>query len=78
LLALSRNLGLITGASVMGAVFAFASGPTSLAAAAPEAVAAGIRSTFAAAAVAVLVALGLVVSQARALPLARLDARARA
>ena len=79
LLALSRNLGLITGASVMGAVFAFASGPSSLAAAVPQAVAAGMRFTFAAAAVVVLFALALaVMSQVRASPAARLNAQARA
>jgi EmrB/QacA subfamily drug resistance transporter len=46
LLNLSRNLGLITGASVMGAVFALASGVTDLRAASPEAVGAGMRVTF--------------------------------
>lgn len=57
---LSRNLGLITGASVMGAVFAFASGASDITAAAPAAVAAGMRVTFAVAAGLVLVALALV------------------
>ena len=47
LLNLSRNLGLVTGASVMGAVFAFASGASDVAAARPEAVGAGMRFTFA-------------------------------
>src|SRR4051794_5203357 len=46
LLNLSRNLGLITGASVMGAVFALGS-TTSVMRARPEAVAAGMRLTFA-------------------------------
>ncbi len=50
MLSLSRNLGLITGASVMGAVFAFASATTDIAMAPPEAVAAGMRATFAVAA----------------------------
>lgn len=50
LLNLSRNLGLITGASAMGAVFALASGAVDIAAAPPEAVAAGMRATFAVAA----------------------------
>ena len=55
MLGLSRNLGLITGASVMGALFAFAfafaSAASDITAARPEAVASGIRVTFAAAAV---------------------------
>ena len=46
LLNLARNLGLITGASAMGAVFAHASGTSDLAATAPAAVAAGTRVTF--------------------------------
>jgi len=46
LLNLSRNLGLITGASVMGALFAFASHATDITAAHPEAVAGGMRITF--------------------------------
>ena len=50
MLNLSRNLGLITGASVMGAVFAFASATTDITTAQPEAVAAGMRITFAVAA----------------------------
>ena len=49
-LSLSRNLGLITGASVMGAVFAFASAASDITAANPEAVATGMRITFAVAA----------------------------
>jgi EmrB/QacA subfamily drug resistance transporter len=57
LLNLSRNLGLITGASVMGAVFALASATTDIAAARPEAVATGMRVTFAVAAVLIVVAL---------------------
>jgi MFS family permease len=51
MLSLSRNLGLVTGASVMGAVFVSTSGPS------PEAVAAGMRATFAVAAGLVGVAL---------------------
>lgn len=47
LLNLSRNLGLITGASVMGAVFAFASGTHDIMAANPAAVTTGMRVTFA-------------------------------
>ncbi len=47
MLNLSRNLGLVTGASVMGAAFAFGSGATEIAAASPEAVAYGMQFTFA-------------------------------
>lgn len=50
LLALSRNLGLLTGASVMGAVFAYAVGTEDLRTAPPEALANGLRSSFALAA----------------------------
>jgi EmrB/QacA subfamily drug resistance transporter len=57
MLNLSRNLGLITGASVMGAVFALGSGTTNVMAARPEAVAAGMRLTFAVAALLIIVAL---------------------
>ena len=51
LVGLSRNLGLITGASAMGALFAFASTARPLSAARPDNVAFGMRVTFAAAAV---------------------------
>ncbi|MEY9324143.1 MFS transporter [Sinorhizobium fredii] len=54
LLNLSRNLGLITGASVMGAVFSFAA--VSEAATAGSAAAAGMRATFAVATVLVVMA----------------------
>jgi EmrB/QacA subfamily drug resistance transporter len=59
LLNLSRNLGLITGASVMGAVFALGSAAASPIAARPVAVAAGMRLTFGVAAALVLVALAI-------------------
>lgn len=59
MLNLSRNLGLITGASVMGAVFAFASDTRDVTAAAPDAVATGMRVTFAVAAALIVVALAL-------------------
>jgi hypothetical protein len=59
LLSLSRNLGLITGASVMAAVFALASATTDITTAHPEAVANGMRTTFAAAAILIVVALGI-------------------
>ena len=54
MLNLSRNLGLITGASALGAVFALASQAADITTAQPEAVANGMRITFA-------VALGLIV-----------------
>lgn len=57
LLNLSRNLGLVTGASVMGAVFALATGVDDVTAAPPDAVAAGMKATFAVAAVLIGVAL---------------------
>ena len=47
LLALSRNLGLVTGASVLGAVFAWGVGSTDLAGASGPAIATGLRLTFA-------------------------------
>jgi len=59
MLSLSRNLGLVTGASVMGAVFAFASMTTDITTAHPEAIAGGMRITFAVAAVLIVVALGI-------------------
>jgi predicted MFS family arabinose efflux permease len=57
ILNLSRNLGLIIGASVMGAVFALASRAGDFTTARPEAVAIGMRMTFAVAAALVVVAL---------------------
>lgn len=60
LLNLSRNLGLITGASVMGAVFAWAAGAGDITVAPPAAIAAGTRTTFAIAAAVLVVALAVV------------------
>jgi MFS family permease len=59
MLNLSRNLGLITGASAMGTVFALGSAATDITTARPEAVAAGMRITFAFAAVLILAALAI-------------------
>ena len=59
LLSLSRNLGLITGASVMGAVFAFASATPDITSASPAAIANGMRITFAVAALLIVLALGI-------------------
>lgn len=61
LLGLSRNLGLITGASVMGAVFAFGSAAADITTASPQALAVGLRTTFAVAAGLILVALAFAV-----------------
>lgn len=62
MLNLSRNLGLVTGASVLGAVFAFASAAIDISAAAPESVAIGMRTTFAVAAGLVAIALAIAVA----------------
>jgi EmrB/QacA subfamily drug resistance transporter len=59
MLSLSRNLGLITGASMMGAVFALASATSEISTARPGAVAAGMRVTFAVAAALIVVALAI-------------------
>jgi len=67
LLNLSRNLGRITGASVMGAVFAFAAATTDLTTAPPEAIATGMRVTFA---VAAMLVVGAFVLASRLSPLA--------
>jgi EmrB/QacA subfamily drug resistance transporter len=60
LLNLSRHLGLITGASAMGAVFALASSTPDVATAPAEAVATGMRVTFGVAAGLIVVALVIV------------------
>ena len=54
---LSRNLGFVTGASAMGAVFAVASTRFELSMSHPAAVAAGMRTTFAAGALLIVAAL---------------------
>ena len=59
MLSLSRNLGLITGASVMGAVFAIAAGQGGVMAAAADDVGFGMRVCFAVAASLLLAALAL-------------------
>jgi EmrB/QacA subfamily drug resistance transporter len=59
MLNLSRNLGLITGASVMGAVFALASATADITTAPPEPVATGMRVTFGVAAILIVVALAI-------------------
>ncbi|POA20258.1 MFS transporter [Pseudomonas sp. FW300-N1A1] len=57
LLSLSRNLGLITGAAFMGAVFALGSGVSDLIRAQPQAIGTGMQITFAVAVVLIMVAL---------------------
>jgi MFS family permease len=59
MLNLSRNLGLVTGASLMGAIFAVATAAPDITEAAPAAVATGMRISFAAAAVLILAAIAL-------------------
>jgi MFS family permease len=59
-LAFSRNLGLVTGASLMGAAFAFGSGAANALHATPDALAAGLRMTFTLATT--LVAVSLILS----------------
>ena len=69
LLNLSRNLGLITSASLMGAVFALASAANDITTASPDAVATGMRFTFAVAGVLIVTALAIAVgSRALATP----------
>jgi EmrB/QacA subfamily drug resistance transporter len=65
LLNLSRNLGLVTGASLMGAVFALGSSAASLGAARPEAVTSGLRATFAVATALILAAVALTLGARR-------------
>jgi EmrB/QacA subfamily drug resistance transporter len=59
MLNLSRNLGLITGASVMGAVFSLAAGTSDINTAPPDSVATAMRITFLVAATLVLAALAI-------------------
>lgn len=66
LLTLSRNLGLVTGASAMGAVFLAGTGATALAQADAAAVAAGTRVAFAAAALLVAIAFAVALAPVRA------------
>lgn len=59
MLNLSRNLGLITGATLMGAVFAWASASSDIRAATPVAIATGMQMTFIVAGVMLVMALGI-------------------
>lgn len=65
MLNLSRNLGLLTGASVMGAVFALAAGTTEMADSRPEDVATGMRTTFALASILIIGAMIVAVGGSR-------------
>jgi EmrB/QacA subfamily drug resistance transporter len=67
MLNLSRNLGLITGACALAAVFAFASASSDISMAHPQAVASAMRVTFAAALALILAALAVAFAS-RALP----------
>ncbi len=60
MLNLSRNLGLISGASLMGALFAFATGYSEVTTAGASSIARGMRFTFGTAAILVTMALALV------------------
>lgn len=61
MLNLSRNLGRLTGASVMGAVFAMAAATSTITTASSEAVASGMRITFAVATLLIVAALAIAV-----------------
>jgi EmrB/QacA subfamily drug resistance transporter len=62
MLNLARNLGLVTGASVMGAVFALASASTGIETTDPGAVATGMRITFMCATALIVIALAIAVA----------------
>lgn len=66
MLNLSRNLGLITGSSVMGAIFAIASAATNPSTPKPDAIATGMQITFAVAGILMVVA--LVIAMASRIP----------
>jgi hypothetical protein len=65
MLNLSRNLGLITGASVMGAVFSLAAGTADIRSALPGAVAAAMHVTFLVAATLIVAALAIAAAARR-------------
>jgi MFS family permease len=65
MLNLSRNLGLVTGASAMGAVFAFASAAADINTSSPQAIATGMRTTFAVAAILLIAGLAIAVGTSR-------------
>ncbi len=59
---LSRNLGFVTGASAMGALFALAAATQDITTAPPQAVASGMHTTFAVAAALVVFAVGILLA----------------
>ena len=59
LLGFSRNIGLIAGASVMGAIFAFGTGTEDFVHAAPSAIARGMEMTFVSASAMMILAIGI-------------------
>jgi len=65
MLSLSRNLGLITGAAAMGAVFSLATGVPNVATASPQALATGLRITFGVAALLMVGALAIALGARR-------------
>lgn len=65
ILNLSRNLGLITGASVMGGVFAFASGTNETTTARPQQTATGMHVTFALATALIIGAIAVAIAEGR-------------
>lgn len=65
LLGLSRNLGLVTGASVLATLFASASGAPEVAMAAPEALTSALRATFLATAALLAIATALALATGR-------------
>jgi len=64
MLSLSRNLGLITGASFMGAVFSLASATTDVSTADPQAIVTGMQTTFVVAGILIVAALAVAVLNA--------------
>ncbi|NHQ86490.1 MFS transporter [Iodobacter sp. HSC-16F04] len=78
LLNLSRNLGLITGASLMGAVFALAAGTNALNTATTEAVAQGLKITFTLASLLIVLALAIAIKDKRSNRAASAQPRTRA
>ena len=68
MLNLSRNLGLISGASALGAVFAYGSASTDIATAPASALVSGMHLSFGVAAVLVLIALAIAINSGRAAP----------
>ena len=61
MLNLSRNLGLITGAAVMGTIFTYGVGSSDIVKAAPTAIATGMHTTFTVATIIMVLALSLAI-----------------